>query len=113
MSATRAKAPILAWLLTALSCLLAGMAVLAVRPAPPVAGGSAAAAAGRTAVLAFYEAVNGVIATGDAAPLAAVLAPDYAESDATGALGPGRAALERYLGTLHEMAPGLRLDADD
>lgn len=111
MTAAHAKAPILAWILTALSCLLAGLAFVAVRPTPPVESGPAATAASRTAVLGFYAAVNAVIATGDSAPLAAVLAPDYAEADGTGTLVPGRATLERHLRTLHEITPDLRLHA--
>ncbi len=112
MTAVHAKAPVLAWFLMALSCLLAGLAFVTVRPAP-VATGSPATAANQATVLRFYEAVNAVIATGDSAPLAAVLAPDYAESDPTGALVPGRAALEDSLRTLHAIAPDLRLDTAD
>jgi mannose-6-phosphate isomerase-like protein (cupin superfamily) len=81
-------------------------------PSPPDATGSATASS-RAAVLTFYEAVNTAIGTGDSAPLAAVLAPDYAEPDATAALVPGRAALERHLRTLHEISPELRLDATE
>jgi hypothetical protein len=99
--------------LAALTALALLAAALAVRPPEPVALDGAAEASSRAVVRRFYETVNAVIATGDAAPLAAVLAPDYAEADGTGVLVPGREALDRSLRTLHEIAPDLRLDAAD
>ena len=111
MTAVHTKAPILAWILTALSCLLAGLAFVAVRPAT-VATGSPATAATRATVLGFTQRQMNhrpsPPATWGRPPPS--FPPEYAESDPTGALVPGRAALEGALRTLHALAPDLRLD---
>ena len=65
------------------------------------------------AVTRYYEAVNQMIATGDAALLRDVVHPDLidTESPAAGAWG-GLAGIEHYLTYLHGAAPKVRLDAD-
>jgi hypothetical protein len=99
--------------LLALATALALLGVAATRPPPrAVPGAARAGPAARAAVRGFYDAVNAAIATGETAPLAAVLAPDYAERAADGAAVPGRAALERAVRALHAVSPGLRLEPE-
>lgn len=94
--------------LTAVALLAAGETL---RPSGPSASGDRVAES-RAAILAYYDAVNGVLASGDPAPLAAVLAWDYAEPDVAGMFPSGSEALIEKLGSLRATAPGLRLDVD-
>ena len=57
----------------------------------------------------FYEAVNGVIATGDTARLHAIVAPHFEEQARMPGEEPGRRGLEAYLATLHDADATLRL----
>ncbi|MEA2598864.1 MAG: SnoaL-like polyketide cyclase [Thermomicrobiales bacterium] len=57
----------------------------------------------------FYDAVNVAIATGEVAPLRAVVAPEFVATDALPPVRPGRAGLEAALADLHANSPALRL----
>lgn len=59
----------------------------------------------------FYNAVNAALATGDLAPLKAVVAPDFVAHAPRPGLPPNRAGLERELTALHGASPDLRLTA--
>jgi hypothetical protein len=100
-------ATILLSTLTAVSLLATAVSI---QPAGPA---RATGAANLAAVRRFYDAVNDVIATGDAGSLTVVLSPDYREADDAGGLVPGRDPLERSLLALHETVPELRLQTMD
>jgi hypothetical protein len=61
----------------------------------------------------FYAAANDVIATGDPAPLRAVVAGHFVDVDPLPGVAPGRAGLEAYLMTLHGVDPGMRLKVEE
>jgi hypothetical protein len=66
-------------------------------------------AANRRLALAFYDAVNVAIATGDLIPLAEVVAPALLADGRAGDGQSGRIGLERRLRSLHATAPSVRL----
>lgn len=57
----------------------------------------------------YYTAINGAIATGDTAPLDALLAPDFVEGAPLSGSGPDRSRLDALLIHLHRMRPQFRL----
>jgi hypothetical protein len=82
--------------------------------APAVAGSlpRLSDTAARSTVYRFYDALNVVLRTGDAAALDAVTTTDLATSDAFGQ-GLGRAALARRLAALHAADPSVQLIIDE
>lgn len=97
-------------LLAVLTALALLGAAVAVRPpgVPPEADGLREARNRQTA-LRFYDATNHAIATGDLAPLEALVGPDLL-ADGSGP-APTQAGLARRLIALHATAPTLRLTA--
>lgn len=96
--------------LTAVSLL---GAVVAVRPPGiPAEADGPREAANRVLAYHFYEAANAAIATGDPAPLAALLAPAFVERGAPPDAEPDREGLVRRLLSIHTANPTLRLGVD-
>src|SRR5215217_3144992 len=71
------------------------------------------AAANAAAVRRFYEAVNGLIATGDSASLDGILAADFVDHAPRPGTAPDRSGFLRGLHSLRETAPALRLTVLD
>jgi hypothetical protein len=96
--------------------LLFALAVGAVAAAlfmPPAPVSSLPAMRTEETVRQFYAAANDVIATGDPAPLRAVVAEHFVDVDPLPGVAPGRAGLEAYLMTLHGVDPGMRLEVKE
>jgi predicted ester cyclase len=91
----------------------AGLMVVAPDHRTGPLGPPSASADTDAAVVGFYAAVNTALATGDSAPLTALLAPDFADR----AADPGRAAtregLVRHVLALRAAFPDLRLVVED
>ena len=66
--------------------------------------------AGEQVARRFYEAVNTAIATGDPAPLQAIVADDFVAGDSLLGIPTGRAGLEATLADLHATSPTIRLE---
>jgi hypothetical protein len=95
----------------ATALVLAGLAQTITTPAP-YQSGSAAGAENVALAHAFYEAANAVLTSGDATPLAALVAPELAEHPPRPG-ATGRAGLAQALLARHAVFPGLRLVVDD
>ena len=95
--------------LTALILLASAMAIRP--PGLPAEVDAPGEAANRALVVAFYEAANTAIASGDAAPLAALVAPGFVDRDVPLDVEPDRDMLVRRLLAVHAVAPGVRLAA--
>jgi predicted ester cyclase len=107
-----------------LACFLAlatGLALLAAAslvtvPAPaalPTAAPPGIDAANSVLVRRFYDAVNATLRTGDPAPLADVVAADFADRAAERIVAPTRDGLVRQLLDLHTTFPAIRLAVED
>ena len=80
-------------------------------PAGPTAALPAAGSA--DTVRRFYAVANEVIASGDPAPLQAVVAPHFVDAEPLPGVGTGRTGLEAYLVALHAAHPGMRLEVTE
>lgn len=100
-------------LLSVLTALALLVTAVALRPPTlaPVADGSQDAAA-RALAYRFYDAANAAIATGDAAPLAALVAPGFVERGTPPDAVPDRDGLVRRILAIHAAHPGLRLGVE-
>ena len=96
-------------LATVTALLLAGAAVAIHLPALPAETDAPQEAENRRLAHAFYDAANVVIATGDLAPIATLVAPDILDGGEAQGAEPGSTGLRRRLLALHATAPGLRL----
>jgi hypothetical protein len=111
---TPSRRCVLAWVLSLGLALATGatvsQTVATVRmPLPSDIQSEVTAAAVRT----FYAAANSVLATGDAAALAAAVPADFIDHAGLPGATPDRAGLARYLAALHDVAPGARLTVAD
>ncbi len=61
----------------------------------------------------FYAAANDVIATGDQAPLHAVVAQHFVDAEPLPGVAPGIDGLATYLSALHEANPEMRLEVEE
>ncbi len=108
--ARRARLNLMVCLLAVVTAvaLLSASALIAVRAVDtrPVADA-------RTAVVAFYDAANTVLRTGDPAALDAVVAPDFVARAPVPGVPPDRAGLARYLAAVHAAFPDARLVVED
>jgi predicted ester cyclase len=94
-------------LVTSLALLRAGSDLGEVRAS------TGSTAADRDPVLRFYDAVNDVLRTGDAAPLADVVAADFVAHDAFAGTAQGRAGFAQQLLALRAVHPALQLAVED
>lgn len=107
-------------LLTCLLCLTTGIALLcasAIVAMPTREAGSfgapdPAAAANTALVQRFYDAVNTTIATGDPEPLAALVAPDFADRDSPSGVPPTGAGFMEHVVGLGRIFPTLHLQVE-
>jgi hypothetical protein len=90
-----------------LAVAIGSIAAAVLLPAEQATGLSATR--GVETVRRFYAAANDVIATGDPAPLQAVVAPHFLDDHPMPGTAPGRAGLEAYLLALHAADPAMRL----
>jgi len=68
--------------------------------------------ANRALVQRFYDAANAVIATGEAAPLAALIDPGFIERGSTAAMAPDREVLIQRIRAIAATGADVRLTAD-
>jgi hypothetical protein len=87
--------------------MLAGAMLLPTSALPELSGPD-----GTGVVERFYAAVNETIATGNPAPVQRVVNPSFADENPLPGVNPGRDGLEAYLVALHNVDPGLRLEAN-
>jgi predicted ester cyclase len=103
-----------AWPVTVLLAAAAGAVLAATSGTLTTPGvGDPRGAAAAATVRAFYDRVNDVLRTGDAASLGGSVAPDFVEHAAAPGLAPTRDGLARALVDLRATYPALRIVPED
>jgi ketosteroid isomerase-like protein len=83
------------------------------QPAPVTSPNTQSADAAADVARQFYAAVNGAIATGDAAPLRTVVAAHFVDETPMPGVRAGREGLEAYLAALHAASSDVRLVVEE
>lgn len=116
ISSIRQRDRLVACLLVLTACLLLGnigLTLIYIDAGSTADPASAAADPDLEVAYRFYDAVNAVLRSGDTAPMAALLAPEFVDTSRSNGRTVGRTELLDGLVRLRSLAPELTLRVDD